>query len=372
MNRPPTRAAAALAALAVAALAFTLVSGCASEAPDVAPLIRPVRTMIVFADGTERTRTFSGTAQAGIESRLSFKVAGTVTDVRVQVGDRVDAGDVIARLDPTDFDLQLEDADASVERTEAEERRAAATYERVRQLYENDNASKNDLDAARASAEASAAAARSARKNRELARQRRAYTVLTAPIGGAISAVRAEANENVSAGQVVAVLSAGERPEVAFSVPELLITRVREGAAAAVSFDALPDRPFDAVVTEVGVAADGGATYPVTARLKSATSEVRPGMAAEVALRFAAGGEGPAIRVPPSAVLEDRDGRYAFTVTRADGDLGTVHRRPVRVGELTEDGLEILDGLSDGDVVVTAGVTKIQDGLTVRVPGNAP
>ena len=79
-------------------------------------------------------------------------------------------------------------------------------------------------------------------------------------------------------------------------------------------------------------------------------------MAAVVSLRFAASGGGARIRVPAAAVLEDRGGRFAFVVEPGEGGLGTVRRREVRVGELTEDGLEILDGLADG--------------MTVRVPGN--
>ena len=139
--------------------------------------------------------------------------------------------------------------------------------------------------------------------------------------------------------------------------------------AVSVTFDAAPGRQFAARVTEVGVsAAQGGATFPVTARLEEESNTVLPGMAAEVVFRFGARDGRPRIRVPASAVLEDREGRFAFVVEPAENGLGTVHRREVTVGELGSDGLEILSGLADGDRVVTAGVTKIQDGMTVRLP----
>ncbi|MEZ5066009.1 MAG: efflux RND transporter periplasmic adaptor subunit [bacterium] len=342
--------------------------GCQSEPPEE-PVIRPVRWQQVFATGAERERAFSGTARAGLESRLSFKVGGTVRSLSVNVGDRVTAGTRIAQLDPADYELRLQDARASVTRYEAEQRQASAAYDRIRQLYENKNASRADLDAARAASEAAAAAVTSAEQKLELAQANLDYTRLTAPVDGAISSVPVEVNENVQPGQVIAVLTSGSRAEVTCTIPEMLIGQVRAGDGVSVTFDAAPGRQFAARVTEVGVsAAQGGATFPVTARLEEESDTVLPGMAAEVVFRFGARDGRPRIRVPASAVLEDREGRFAFVVEPAENGLGTVHRREVTVGELASDGLEILSGLTDGDRVVTAGVTKIQDGMTVRLP----
>ncbi len=135
-----------------------------------------------------------------------------------------------------------------------------------------------------------------------------------------------------------------------------------------VTFDAVPGRTFDARITEVGVTATRlGTTFPVRVRLTEADPAVRAGMAAEVAFRFAATAGRDLFVVPPVAVGEDRSGRFVFVVEPSDSGLGVVHRRAVTVGELTGDGLEILSGLSDGDRVVTAGVTRIQDGLRVRL-----
>jgi len=359
MNRIP-RSAAIAALLAVAA--------CSSEPVEEQPIIRPVRTQEVWATGAGRARSFTGTARAGLESRLSFRVGGAVARLDVEVGDRVSAGDAIARLDPTDYELAARDAEASLKRYEAEARQALANWERIRLLYENQNASPADLDAARAASEAATAAAASAEQKLAMARTNEGYTILRAPVAGAISEVPVEVNENVSPGQVVAVLTSGRRPEVTVTVPEALIGAVREGDAVRVTFDAVEGREFGATVTEVGVVATrGGATFPVTARLDEETEDVRPGMAAEVSFRFAATGP-ETICVPPSSVLEDRDGRFAFVVEKAEPGFGVARRRAVEVGELTRRGLEIRSGLVDGDLLVTAGVTKIRDGMRVKVP----
>jgi len=93
----------------------------------------------------------------------------------------------------------------------------------------------------------------------------------------------------------------------------------------------------------------------------------RSGLAAEVTFRFE-GRKGQArMLVPPVAVGEDRDGRFVFVVEEIEGGLGIVRRRPVVVGELTAEGLEILDGLVDGERIVTAGVRRLHDGRKVRL-----
>jgi len=357
-----------LLAAAALAVGLALSAGCGNEPPEE-PVIRPVRTMDVFATGAGRTRAFSGTARAGVESRLSFRVGGAVQQLPVSVGDRVERGALIARLDPADYEIRKQDAEASLARDRAASRQADANYDRVRQLYENKNASRADLDESRAASEAAAAAVTSAEQKLELARMNLGYTTLAAPTAGAISEVRVEVNENVTPGQVVAVLTAGSRPEVSAAVPEQLIGGIRPGDPVTVTFDALPGRSFAASVTEVGVTATAaGAAFPVTARLEDESEDVRPGMAAEVAFQFGGGDGVERIHVPPSAVLEDGEGRFAFVVEPTGDGLGIVHRRPVSVGELTADGLVILDGLTDGDRLVTAGVTRIQDGMRVRVP----
>jgi RND family efflux transporter MFP subunit len=195
------------------------------------------------------------------------------------------------------------------------------------------------------------------------------YTVLRAPVDGNIADVTIEPSENVQAGQTVVVLTSGDYPEVQVAVPEVLIAQIRESDAVTATFDALPGRSFPATVTEVGVMSAASATaFPVTVRLTETDPDIRPGMAAEVAFSFRSTGGAERILVPATAVGEDEQGRYAFLVDDVVGDLGTVRRVPVLTGELTGEGLEVLDGLEDGDLLVTAGLHKLTDGLQVKVP----
>lgn len=352
---------------AVVPVALLTLTSCGETPPSPEPL-RPVRTVTAYATGASRDRVFAGTARAGQEIDLSFRVPGTVERVDVRVGESVRAGQVLATLESRDYEIRVQQAEASLAQARASSRSTQADLERVRELWENGNAPQSELDAARARAESTAAQVEAAEQALEAARRQLDYTRLVAPVAGAIASVDAEVNENVGQGQKIAVLASGSRPEVEVAMPEVLISGVREGQPVTVSFDALPGEALDAVVTEVGVATTGtGTTFPVTVRLSKPAREVRSGMAAEVAFRFRAQGGEELIYLPPQAVAEDREGRFVYVLEPSDeAGVGVVRRTPVRVGELTADGIEIVDGIEEGAEVVTAGVSRLTDGKKVR------
>ena len=349
-------------------LCLLLIVGCSEEVQE-AEVIRPVRYEQALSTGGNRARTFSGTAQAGAESSLSFKVAGTIRQVPVVVGTQVRRGNLIASIDPSDYLLVKQEALAAVQQAQAQERNAKETYDRVKGLYENQNASLSDLESARAGHDSAVAAVELAQARLEQADLQVQYTRLYAPANGAIAQVNVEINENVQAGQRVVVMTSGDRPEVEVAVPEQLITQIRIGNAVTVTFDALPGQTHDAVVREVGVAALGAATtFPATVRLVEDNEDVRPGMAAEVTFHFSTSGEqGRGVIVPSASVGEDRQGRFVFALEPAADDLAIARRRTVQLGELTAEGIEVLDGLQDGELVATAGANFLEDGQRVRL-----
>jgi RND family efflux transporter MFP subunit len=354
---------------------------CAEEVAVPEPVIRPVRIHRVEASDSAEWVAYAGVAKAGIESRLSFRVSGTVVQVSVKVGDRVRRGTVLARLDTTDYELSVQQSEASVAQARASLRQAEADYDRSRALYENNNASKAELDAKRAAAESATAQVEAAQKGLDQARQQVVYTRLTASMSGAIAVVDVEVNENVTAGQALFQVSSDTPPEVEIRVPEVAIGQIMAGQPAEVALDALPGRTLGATVTEVGVSAGGSATFPVTLRIDEDGDGIRSGMAAEVRLQVgtidthngdANTGDADAevtIRVPLVAVGEDQNGRFVFVVENDRVASATVRRRPVEVGDLGEGGLRIFSGLEVGEVVVTAGVRRLVDGMEVRAMG---
>ncbi len=350
-----------------ATLVALLVPSCSKENDNVREILRPVRTIQVYASGGARTRTFSGTVQAGTESNLSFRVAGTVQRLPIKVGDQVKRGQTLAQLDPTDYELQYKEAKAARDQARAKEIQAKAQYERTQSLYENRNASASDLEAARAAYEYAHEQDNIQKRRRDLAERQMEFTTLRAPADGAIAEVNIDLNENVKAGQTVLIMTSGSHLEVSVPMPEILISQVKEGQQVAVTCDALPNTSLPAAVSEVGVASTGyRTTFPVIVRLQKTDSQVLPGMAANVHFTFTSSHAHERFVVPAVAVGEDRSGRFVFVVDSVQAGTEVVQRKEVTIGELGDDGLEILTGLQDGDYVITAGVSKIESGQKVR------
>lgn len=347
-------------------LALTLGAGCAPDKPELpkAKVVRPVVVVKVQEPAGGLARSFSGVAKAAIETRLAFRVGGTIVELPAKIGRRVKKGDLIARLDPTDYRLRVEQLVAELARVETTLKRAASEYERVRGLYEVGSATASDLDRARAGYDGARAAREFTRRQLDLARKQLDYTVLRAPMAGAISAVPVEVHQVVAAGQTVAVLAAEGGLEVEIGVPENLIGLFRPGQEGRVSFDALPGETFAAVVSEVGVATGASSTYPVRLRLRTSDRRIRPGMVCEADFDFPRPAGRRVVMVPPEAVVGASEGRrYVWVFDPKDR---RVHRRQVRVGRLTSEGLSITAGLKPGEQVVVRGVHRLQEGLEVR------
>ncbi|MDH3275774.1 MAG: efflux RND transporter periplasmic adaptor subunit, partial [Gammaproteobacteria bacterium] len=225
-------------------VATLMVSACGKSDDSVEERLRPVRYMTVTDASVFRDRSFSGTSKSSRESRLSFKVSGTVVNVPVQIGQRLNAGELIAEIDAASYVLQAQQAQASLVEAQANDRRAAANYERTKGLYANDNASLNDLESARAQAESAGAQVRAASKALEIARLNVSYTKLTADTDCSIASLDIEVNENVASGQQVAAVSCGDAFEVTLDLPESLIGSVNATTPVTVRFGSIPGQEF--------------------------------------------------------------------------------------------------------------------------------
>ena len=357
-------------ASACLAAGIALAIGCGGDESEGDPIVRPVRYVVVQDAGGAGVLNLSGAVEAADRTRLSFQVAGRIQELAIEMGDEVTDGQRIAALDPVDYELQLQEARATAAQASAEARNARAAYERVRALYSNQNASQADLDSARAARDGAGSAAGAASQAvRRLERQLE-YATLSAPSGGTIVEVPVQANEVVSAGQVVAILQSGDTLQVAVDVPESSINRIAADDEVTIVLDALAGQTFDGKVCEIGVPAGGGTVFPVKVTLPEDATGIRTGMAATVTFRFEAEETTEAARfvLPVSAVGEDREGRFVFVVEPTSDGLGVVHRRSVEIGELTGSGIAISSGIETGDRIVTAGVSRIRDELEVQVP----
>ncbi len=348
-------------------IAILLLGSCSSSHEEEINA-RPVQYTVVQSAATEQFRTFSGKVEAGYEAILSFKVAGTLAERPVNVGDEVEKGQLLASLDNRDYQIAVQQAQAALDLAEAQYRNGQADYERKKSLYENRNASKNDLDAARATSESRKAQVESAQAQLEGARLQLSYTEIKSPDQCHIAAVFFETNENIGQGQPVVEVNCGNCPQVTVSVSETIINQIKSKDIVNVRVQAFKDQIFSGVVKEVGVATGvRTATYPVRVELSENCGQttLRSGMAADVEFNFKVEQNPDAhhIIVPPVAVGEDKDGTFVFVLVQDEKHPGfwRATRRNVLVGDLTRVGLVITQGLTPGEYVATAGVKQLTD-----------
>lgn len=335
------------------------------DKPAFEDAIRPVRYQKVSPYTMGRERTFSGVAQANIEAHLSFRVPGSLEELPISIGQKVEKGQFLAKLDPHDYQLKVQEAQAGYIQAMAKVRQATSNYDRIRLLYEKNNVSRNELDLARAAAESSSAALLVAEKRLEFAQSQLNYTTLTAPFSGSIAAVPGAINENVAAGQHVLMLSSVAEIEVSTSIPEKLISQIHLDTPVKVTFDAIKDQEFTGDVKEIGIMSDVRTTYPVTVGIQSQSTEIRSGMTAEVHFTFQEGTEKTVI--PSHALFEENQQEFVFIVEPVDASVGKIKKQQVKVGKLANLGIEILEGLQPGDLLITGGIRRLTEGQKVLI-----
>lgn len=351
--------------LTAAVLLTGLSAGCGKEAvePETAA-VRPVRTITVDPSDEGLRRTFSGTIRPGREAALAFQVAGKVEEIAATVGDRVESGQLLARLEPDDYRLMVTSLESNLASAEAAAKNSQAAYQRNTRLYENNTISKAELDLYETQRDSDRAQAQALRAQLEQANNQLDHTRLCAPFAGFIASRNIEEYETVSAGQPVFTLVDPRQLEVELGMPERLISRLRPGDPVVVRVDILPGKEIAGTVSEVGVALDGSTgSYPVKVEIIESPEGLRPGMAAEAVFTFPFAA-GPGYVVPTSALLRDMVSGENFIWTVEDS---RAVRRPVEIGELVSGGVEIVSGLDPGEIVVTAGVHQLEEGLKVRL-----
>lgn len=357
--------------VSVIAMLSTLLFACSESEQQTEVPLRPIRSIIIGQDLINSTKTFSGVSRSAQESRLSFKVAGTVSEIPVTVGDSIKAGSVIARLDSSTYELQRQQAQATVEQSRAAARNARAAYERTRSLYANNNVSLGELESARANSESASAQLQAANKSLQLADLNASYTALTVDVDCVLDSVSIEENENVQVGTEVARVNCSDELEVEVAVPESIISDFQRGKPAEIQFDAIRDISFKGTVVELGVDAGGvGSTFPVTVLINQQHPSLRSGLAASVSFNTA-DVDVDNFLLPLSAVVRRSTGTYVYLVNpivstdETNKFIGEVSLRQVELGELQTGGVEVISGLGRGDRVVVAGVSFLREGLQV-------
>lgn len=362
---PPRRPGPALDArpAAAAALALWLLwsAGCGEEPPPPPDPVRPVKMFTVQGASAGQTREYPGTVRAAQTAEMAFEVAGKIVEFRFTEGQQVPAGDVIARLDPRDFQSQVDAAQAEYDNN-------LLNFQRAQKLVDEGALAPIERDRRKTALDTSDARLREAKKALE-------DTELRAPFSGVMARKLVEDFANVQAKQVVLVLTDEEHLEIKLAVPERDLAGQRDRSRTLQDINAdikpevvvtsIPDRRFPATLTELAATADPTSrTFEATLTFRPPDDiQVLPGMTARVIIRVPRS-RNSAILVPATAAVADDEGKaFVWLVNPADM---TVSRRPVELGPLTGSDATVSSGLQGGELIVTSGVGQLRDGMKVR------
>jgi RND family efflux transporter MFP subunit len=342
-------------------------AGCSRPEPPPAPEVaRPARLFTVEGPNALFIRSFPGEVRASDQAELAFRVSGKLIEFPANRGIQVKQGQLLARLDPADYQAAVDQADAEYTLSVAQFNRAAELIGR-QLISQSEYDQRNSFMKVRKS-------------NLVRAQNNLDYTQLFAPFDGVVGRRMAENFENVVSGQVVLVMQTDQMIDVLVDVPESIVVRVertrinREPAPVQVRFGSAPGRTFEALYKEHEANADPATlTFRVTFSLPVPEDvNVLPGMSATVIADLSelfADEVGDQTLVPIEAVFSaeeeplEAEFRQVWVV-----DSGTMRatRRDVRVGQLTGSRIAVLEGLEEGEMIISAGVNGVQEGLLVR------
>ncbi|RWA82104.1 efflux RND transporter periplasmic adaptor subunit [Mesorhizobium sp.] len=357
--------AAGLPVVGLIVAAFSL-AGCSQEkAAVVQEVVRPVKVVEIGEAQTTRQLDYSGSVRARTEMNLGFRIAGKVTERLVDIGQHVNEGDVLARVDPSDYELSVKSAEASLDAAERQVETVDLARKRAEQLYAKNFAPKSQLDQATLSYDQAVATRDAARSTLAQAENQVHYTDLKASKAGIVTAISADIGQVVGAGTPVMTVAVDGEKEVLIAVPEMDIAGFRPGKEVKASFWSDDALTLDGKVREVAGSADPQSrTFAVRVSLPN-DPRVLLGMTANVAATV--GSKAQLVSIPLTAMAE-KDGKHiVWTVDRASD---TVHPRPIKIANFTADGVAVADGLKQGDVVVAAGTQFMTENLKVKFSGD--
>lgn len=340
-----------------------VVTACRKEEQPAPEIIRPAKILTIGEGATSAIRVFPGQVEASDESIQAFRVAGELIELPVKSGQRVEKGQLLARLDPRDYKLRYEDKAAKFEL-------AKVQFNRAKELVNKKLIPIADFDKAKTLYLA-------AKAELELAKSQLDDTQLVAPFDGVISTVLVDNHENVLAKQAIMRIQSFDMIDISFQIPETVIARLQRGQATvvqpSVSFDAHPEMSYAANIKEFDTTPDQKTnTYRAVLTMEPPKEFIAlSGMTVSVTVDFtsALANKEEVILLPVGAVFAPEDApissmqRYVWKVNT---DNMTVFKHPVTVGRITNSGIEIKSGLAKGDQIVAAGVHFLHEGQKIR------
>jgi membrane fusion protein (multidrug efflux system) len=356
-----------VAAALIAVLAIVIVTSRSSQADAQKVQARAAAVEVTPAarGDIDEIITAVGSVEAIRDVMVSSETAGRITAVLVDVGDAVKKGQTLVQVDAELKEVAVQQARASLLAAKTNMEKAKKDFERTEKLYASGDVADIELEGYKLGYHAAEAQYQSAIAGARLAERQLADTRIAAPVAGQVASRRVEVGEMVAPGREVANIIVIATMKVRLSIPEDEVQKLRTGQEAELRVDPQPGTVFRGKIHSVGAKSESpnGHTYPVEVLVQNGQGALlRAGMFARVAIR--AGAAKNVIVVDRNALV-DQDGHPAVFVAKD----GVARLRPVTLGLNGTSHTQVLNGLTEGELVVTFGHQTLKDGAPVAYKG---
>jgi RND family efflux transporter MFP subunit len=344
------------------------VAACREAPPPPPERIRAIKAITVSEQAAGKLRQFSGVVEAADSSSISFEVAGNVREVRVDVGDRINKGQVLAVLDKRTYNLNVKAAEAELGRAKVKLADKRNDLDRFQRINKQDPGavSQAALDNSQAAVDGAINQVQFAKSQLKLALRDLDKTVLRAPFDGVIATRNVEPFFEVARGQKLFDVFKNTGMEVAISIPEDAIDDIDMDQKGEIRFPVFADRTYHGRVTEISKVAGTANAFPIKLTIEDPDQRIRPGMTARVTLLLAGDDQKAAYLVPLSAIAQRGDTTKGFVFVY-DPQTSTVKKTQIESGSVRDDNVVIADGVKKGDIIAVAGVSFLEDGQKVKL-----
>lgn len=341
------------------ALSFLLLAACGQKPGDAAgddkkPEETATPVEVAKVGRHAMVASYSGTAalEAEREAQVVAKTSGVLQKLLVEEGDKVREGQVLARLDPERPRLEVARSEANLRRLENEFRRSQELFSAKLVSSEAHDRIRFDLETQRAAF--------------DLAKLDLSYTQIVAPIDGVISERMVKEGNFIQLQSTMFRIDDFDPLLAVLNVPERELRTLRPGLTVAMSVDALIGRSFEGVVARISPVVDAGTgTFRVTCEFRDETGALKSGMFGRISVVYDQRAD--VLAVPREAVLDDGDVPAVFVVRD-----GKAVRQAIGTGTRSGGLVEVLDGVAEGESVITVGASTLRDGAKVQVLERAP
>lgn len=347
---------------------FLTISACREAPPPPPERIRAIKTITVSEQASGKLRQFSGVVEAADRSSIGFEVSGNVREVRVDVGDKITKGQVLAVLDKRTYNIDVKSAEAELGRAKVQLADKRNDLDRFQRINKQDPGavSQASLDQSQAAVDGARKQVQFRKSQLKLAQRDLEKTVLRAPFDGVIANRYIDAFNEVARGQKCFDVFENTGMEVAVSIPEDAIDDIRMEQEGEIRFSVIADRTYQGRVTEISKVAGTANAFPIKLTVEDPDQRIRPGMTARVTLLLAGDDQKAAYLIPISAVAQRGESKKGFVFTY-DPQTSTVKQSKIEASSVRGNSVLITEGVKDGDIIAVAGVSFLEDGQEVKL-----